>query len=580
MKLRCATRINTRLCVLYMSLVAGCATIDEPDGQPGAARTAIRSHRHDTHEQSSHRLNPFPFDDGTARRPPRPGARPAPRALAERTKRRESVTPSPAARTLVLYDQAGSWGWLGQFYAVAAGNLASHFGSWDPMPVSNYQTGDMGAYSAVIYVGSTYDEPLPGAFLDDVLLDRTPLVWINHNIWQLSSRAGDFPARYGFQPWVFDSAGVGQVAYKGTNLTRYTMNGAGIMTYSEVDAARVSVLAQAVRPDGSTFPWALRSKNLTYVGEVPFSYISEADRYLAFCDLLFDVLAPLTPERHRALVRIEDVDPTVEPEKLVAIADYLSSERVPFSIAAIPMYVDALGAYSGGVPETVRLRDERPVVEAMKHMISRGGELVMHGYTHQYGARMNPYSGVSADDFEFWLSHIDADDYVIYDGPVPEDSAKWALRRIDESHRELRAAGLPEPTIFEYPHYAGSATDSRAIAQRFSRAYHRGLYFEGALGGGADDHSRMLGQFFPYLVRDTYGWQVIPENLGSYEPEAYNHHPARFPEDIIANARANLVVRDGVASFYFHPFLELDALRQIVQGIKAAGYTFVSPRDL
>lgn len=67
MKLRCSTRINTRLCVLYMSLVAGCATIDEPDGQPGAAARGVdassaqankahptrrrrrsRTHRHDT----------------------------------------------------------------------------------------------------------------------------------------------------------------------------------------------------------------------------------------------------------------------------------------------------------------------------------------------------------------------------------------------------------------------------------------------------------------------------------------------------------------------------------------------------
>ncbi|AGP35385.1 hypothetical protein SCE1572_13145 [Sorangium cellulosum So0157-2] len=567
--------------MLYMSLAAGCATVDEPERQTGAARTAFSSHHHGTHEQRSDRLNPFPFDDGRGRRPSAPRSRPARRPLAERSALREGVTSSPATtRALVLYDQAGDWAWLGQFYAVAAGNLASHFGGWDPMPVSSYQAGDMNAYSAVIYVGSTYDEPLPSAFLDDVLLEKTPVVWLNHNIWQLSSRVADFPARYGFQPWTFETASVGEVLYKGSRLTRYTMNGAGIMTYSGEFGAQVSVLAQAVRSDGVTFPWALRSKNLTYIGEIPFSYISETDRYLVFCDLLFDALAPTTPERHRALVRIEDVDPAEEPQKLIAIANYLWSERVPFSIATIPMYVDAVGAYSGGVPETMRLRDENAVVKALKHMIARGGELVMHGYTHQYGARPNPYSGVSADDFEFWLSHVDADDYVIYDGPVPEDSASWALGRIEESYAELSAAGLPAPTIFEYPHYAGSAVDSRAIAQRFPTAYHRGLYFGGALGGGADDHSRMLGQFFPYLVRDTYGWQVIPENLGSYEPEPYNHHPARLPADLIASARANLVVRDGVASFYFHPFLELDALREIVQGIKAAGYTFVSPRDL
>jgi hypothetical protein len=45
-------------------------------------------------------------------------------------------------------------------------------------------------------------------------------------------------------------------------------------------------------------------------------------------------------------------------------------------------------------------------------------------------------------------------------------------------------------------------------------------------------------------------------------------------------ARANLVVRDGFAAFYFHPFLDLDYLKRTVAGIKAAGYTFVDPASL
>ena len=53
---------------------------------------------------------------------------------------------------------------------------------------------------------------------------------------------------------------------------------------------------------------AVRARNLTWLADNPFTFVNEEDRYLAFADLLFDVLAPRTPERHRALVRIEDVD--------------------------------------------------------------------------------------------------------------------------------------------------------------------------------------------------------------------------------------------------------------------------------
>lgn len=41
-----------------------------------------------------------------------------------------------------------------------------------------------------------------------------------------------------------------------------------------------------------------------------------------------------------------------------------------------------------------------------------------------------------------------------------------------------------------------------------------------------------------------------------------------------------LVVRDGFAAFYFHPFLDLDYLKCTVEGIEAAGHGFVDPASL
>lgn len=90
----------------------------------------------------------------------------------------------------------------------------------------------------------------------------------------------------------------------------------------------------------------------------------------------------------------------------------------------------------------------------------------------------------------------------------------------------------------------------------------------------------MFGQFFPYAVRDVYGSTVLPENLGNYEPELFNNNPPRLPAAIVANARANLVVTQGVASFFFHPDYPLTALQQIVTGIKGLGYTFVPATSL
>ena len=79
--------------------------------------------------------------------------------------------------TLVLYDTTNTYGWLGELYAMAAGNLASHFGRITAEPVVDYQAGQLNDFSAAIYLGSTYNEPIPVSFLNDVLATTKPVVW-------------------------------------------------------------------------------------------------------------------------------------------------------------------------------------------------------------------------------------------------------------------------------------------------------------------------------------------------------------------------------------------------------------------
>ncbi len=522
-------------------------------------------------------LNPFPSDHG-------PDNELVPQLRGEDLRPGESkldfyAVAAPAG-TLVLYDDTGPYGWLGELYAVATVNLASHFGVTAHKPVALYTTGDLAKYKAVVYIGSTYDQKLPVAFLDDVLATTVPVIWMYDNIWQLANRSPNFYTRFGFNPWIFDTSSITKVTYKQRTLSRDALNGGGIMQFSPFNPAKAVTLASATRANGTTLPWAVRSGNLTYLGEIPFAYIGSDDRYLVFCDLLFDALAPTTPVRHRALVRIEDVSPTEDPAELRALVDLLYRNAVPFSVAVIPLYVDPKGVYNGGVAQKIALHDRPQMVSALKYAVSRGGTLIMHGYSHQFGNVNNPYSGVSADDFEFFSAHVDAKDQVIYDGPVPGDSATYALSRIAAGIKEMQTSGFPVPTVFEYPHYAGSPTDSRAIRTRFASAYHRGLYFGGSLGRTPEDLKHSIGQFFPYTVTDVYGFKMKPENLGNFEPVAYNNHPPRLPADLIRTAQNNLVIRDGVASFFFHPYYDLAELAKIVAGIKAAGYTFVGINSL
>lgn len=488
---------------------------------------------------------------------------------------------SVGSTTLVLYDTTGPYGWLGELYATAVGNLASHFGSWHAQPVTSYQAGQISQYTATIYIGSTYDEPLPAAFLDDVYNATGAVIWIYDNIWELTNRYGAaFTSKYGWMWAQFDLSAVSKVVYKSVELTRDAVhNGAGIMSYSTIDPAKATVLASAVRDaDGSTFPWALRAGTLTYLGENPFVYTSETDRVHAFEDLLFDALDPSASTRHRALVRLEDINPSYDPAQLRAVADFLYSQGIPFGFGVSPIYTDPLGYYTGGVPESSRLgQNGNEVAPMIQYLEAHGGTLVMHGYTHQYSNVPNPYTAVTGDDFEFYRVTENADHTLNYLGPVSEDSAAWALGRIDASFKEFRRAGLSAPTISEFPHYTASAVDYQAVAQRFATRWERPLYFGGVLSGGQVDYSHVIGQTFPYVVSDLYGTTVLPENLGDYAPEPFFNFPPHTVADVLAAAAANMVVRDGFASFFYHPFEGVAALQQIVDGLRAQGWTFVSP---
>jgi len=523
---------------------------------------------------------------------------------------------SGTATTLVLYDTTNSWGYLGQLYAIAGGNLASHFGKVTAEPVANYVSGQLNNYTATIYIGSTYNEPLPLALLNDVLSTTHPVIWAADNIWQLTGTEGSsadaaFMAKYGWDPSqsYFDTTdNPTTITYKGQAFTRNSANGANILAPDITSPSAVTVLGTANCTDasgnpaacapiaqttGTSFPWAIRSANLTYVGEVPFSYISETDRYVVFSDLLFPALAPTATPSHLALVRLEDVDPTADPAALRQFADYLSSQHVPFSVGVIPEYTDPKGYYNGGKKQTITLAQAPALVAALKYMQSKGGTIIEHGFTHQYSNVANPYNGVTGDDAEFYRARCSTtqqppytfdspcqnSDYIVWTGPLPGDSSSWAAGRVQSGRSLFSKAGLSQPTIWETPHYFASAADYMGIDTVYSTRYEREIFPSGLLGGSLD-YTHIFGQFFPYVVHDAYGEKVIPENLGNYEPVVANNNPPRLPADIIRNAQVNLAVTQGVASFFFHPTYPLSELEQIVAGIKALGYTFVSPTNL
>jgi uncharacterized protein YdaL len=279
-----------------------------------------------------------------------------------------------------------------------------------------------------------------------------------------------------------------------------------------------------------------------------------------------------------------------DPERLVAITDYLAREGIPFQVAVVPIHVEPpTGQEKDWLG--ISLLDRPEVVDALKYMQAHGGTLVQHGSSHQYGTLANPYDGSSGADFEFIraqcagneappyaLEPCQNDSWVHLTGPVEQDEVADHRRRIEQGRAIFEDAGLGVPTIFETPHYAASPNAYAAMADVYDVRYEQAEYYVGLLSG--EFTGSQFGQFFPYRVHDIYGTTVLPENVGNVSEAEMNHHPARGPQSLVEVAQANLVVTEATASFFFHPFLPLDDLAAVVDGIRDLGYTFVPADEL
>ncbi|CAJ0709364.1 hypothetical protein LMG19089_04964 [Ralstonia edaphis] len=515
------------------------------------------------------------------------------------------------AKMLVLYDAPANDQYtnLGKAYAIMLYNLLAHFNTTITLlPVQNYTAGMTEQYAATFYMGSYYNNPIPAAFLSDVTTTQKTVVWFKYNLWELAwNTAYPFTTRYGItfsslagmnaapsasapNPGFYDT-----VTYKNQTMTKYyafnATTGAvsadpDIGVTAVADATKATTLltiSNSVSPTTKPpVPYVIRSGNFWYFADMPFSYIGPRDRYLVMCDMLHDILGTNAPTLHRALVRLEDVNATTTVASMQQLTDYMYGLKIPFSIATIPVYTDPNGVYNGGVAQTIHMVNATGLKQALNYARARGGHVLMHGYTHQYSNIPNLINAVSANDYEFWLA--------TQNRPVNEDSTQWAAGRLSAGLLELQLNGY-FPFAWEAPHYQSSPLAIKAVPRYFKNTYQRVVYYTSdnpqTLAATTPGHDFSVGQFFPYIINsDYYGQRVIPENLGNVEYNICSIDPSSCltynVTDILTNAGYALVVRDGFASFFFHPFWLEPGLvatgfpdfQQIITGITALGFTW------
>ena len=449
-------------------------------------------------------------------------------------------------RVLVLFEGPAEEHNLGRGDAYQLAQLLGHFHTdTDVRSVVDYRSGGMDAYDAVFFIGYTLRGHTSAAFMRDMYERKRTAVWLHTGMVEFARRH-DLAQRFGFDAVRIDTTEGWARVRRGEDV--YTKREPNITLMRVTDPARCRVIATAHgRHTGST-PYIMRSGDFWYVADTPFALADERDRSLLFADILHDMLGEDHAESHRAMIRIEDVHPLEDPDRLRRLADMLHDEDVPFLVGLVPFYVN---------PEQgirVSLSDKPDLVDAIHYMVKKGAAVVMHGATHQY-------KGITGADYEFWDINNGA--------PLANETMEYVRTKVLTSLEECIRNGI-YPIMWETPHYTGSMKTYDAVSTIFSSAMEQRCAINDA------DHT----QIFPYIIhRDLHGQRIYPENLGYVPFDPHDPNVARRQVELmLGHARVARTIRDGFASAFFHSFVPHEHLRRLVRGIKDLGYTFYDPQ--
>src|ERR1051326_6791769 len=450
---------------------------------------------------------------------------------------------APAKEILILFEGSDVPANLGRGDARELAMLLGHFNvQYKLQGLDTYTPGEVNAYDMTFFIGYSKRYDPPERFLRDVYATRRKVVWMNTGFERFNKQF-DLRKKFGINFVRFDSTSDFDEVRSGKRSYTKGEPNLNIISVSNGDIAEVRATAYSSTTRRES-PYIVRSGHFLYIADSPFASATETDRYIYFADMLHDLLGEPHDEIHRSLLRIEDVDLFEDPSRLRAIADLLSSKNVPFLVGLIPYFVDP----QAGI--RLSLSDKPEFVDAIHYMVAHGATIVLHGITHQY-------QGVTAIDYEFWDGSMNR--------KIKNDTRENVEKKMKMGLEECWKNNI-YPLVWETPHYTASQTDYPVFGEFFSTAMEQRLVMDNI------DYS----QYFPYIIeRDLYGQRIIPENLGYIPLDDDPKVEEKAVQDLLKGAEAQLAVRDGFASAFIHPFIDLKYIEAYVDGVLDLGYTFM-----
>ncbi|CQR46341.1 hypothetical protein BN1058_00596 [Paraliobacillus sp. PM-2] len=276
-------------------------------------------------------------------------------------------------------------------------------------------------------------------------------------------------------------------------------------------------------------------------------------------EVLHEVFSVDHPHEYQGYIRLEDVHPLVEVDKLMKIAQLLKERKIPYMVAVIPVYIHPQ------TKEKYHLSDSPELLNALSFIQNNGGSIVLHGYTHQFR------DSETGEGFEFWdVEHnmpiyhgvketpekkgIDdfakREDYDIYLREKQKIETTYIEKKLTKGINELANYRL-YPLAFEAPHYTMSQNGYQITSQFFST-------YVGQLQLSDQNWQKMMGA--PYITNPQFlnGMTLLPETIGYMEQASFSLQKMRKA------IKSQMMVRDGMVAGFYHPYLGVEGFKEML----------------
>ncbi|MCB2288600.1 DUF2334 domain-containing protein [Clostridium sp. CS001] len=140
-----------------------------------------------------------------------------------------------------------------------------------------------------------------------------------------------------------------------------------ILNSNNEDVKTISYISDGA----SYYPYIFSEKNFWYIGAVE----DEGILFYILADVLYDILGETNFENSEVFIRIDDVHPVRDTNKLKSIAEYLGGKGIPFMISLSPFYKDVESTYATSIS------DEKEFIQTIKYMQKLGGSVILSGVT-------------------------------------------------------------------------------------------------------------------------------------------------------------------------------------------------------